>query len=250
MNFGFVSGAWRSTAAASLLVLAGCASAAAFDDYFVAIKRDDPNAITTLLNRNVDPNALSPDGEAPLVLAIREQSTKAVKALLASRKTKVEIRNKKDESPLMLAAIKGDTDLVRALLARDADVNKPGWAPLHYAASASTPQQATIAKLLLDNHAFIDAESPNGTTPLMMAAFYGSSDVARLLLAEGADTAMRNQQGMTAVDFARKGGREDLAKEIAAAATKSAAGQPARTPQPTSPGAMQPSQQSGPRSGW
>ena len=82
------------------------------------------------------------------------------------------MRNAKDESPLMMAALKGQQDLVTRLIARDADVNKPGWAPLHYAATGG---HVAIMKLLLENHAFIDAQSPNGTTPLMMAAMYGSA---------------------------------------------------------------------------
>ena len=52
-----------------------------------------------------------------------------------------------------------------------ADVNKPGWTPLHYAA---THGHLAIMDLLLEEHAYIDAESPNGTTPLMMAAHYGT----------------------------------------------------------------------------
>jgi ankyrin repeat protein len=72
-------------------------------------------------------------------------------------------------------------------------------------------------KVLLDSYAFIDAQSPNGTTPLMMAAMYGSSEAVKLLLAEGADTAMKNQLGMTAVDFANKANRPEAAELITAA---------------------------------
>jgi ankyrin repeat protein len=115
----------------------------------------------------------------------------------------------------MLAALKGQQELVTRLIARDADVNKPGWAPLHYAATGG---HVAIMKLLLENYAFIDAQSPNGTTPLMMAAMYGSTEAVKLLLAEGADTTMKNQLGMTAVDFATKANRPEAAQLIAAAA--------------------------------
>lgn len=113
----------------------------------------------------------------------------------------------------MLAAIKGQQDLVQKLIARDADINKPGWTPLHYAASSG---QVAIMKLLLDKYAFIDAPSPNGTTPLMMAAMYGSGASVKLLLDEGADTAMKNQQGMTALDFAKRGNRPDAVEMLSA----------------------------------
>jgi ankyrin repeat protein len=76
------------------------------------------------------------------------------------------VLNSKDESALMLAALKDQQDLAEKLIKKGADVNKTGWAPLHYAA---TNGHLAIISLLLENSAYIDAESPNGTTPLMMA---------------------------------------------------------------------------------
>ena len=114
----------------------------------------------------------------------------------------------------MLAALKGQQDLVTKLIARDADINKPGWAPLHYAATGG---HVAIMKLLLDNYAFIDAQSPNGTTPLMMAAMYGSTAAVKLLLDEGADPLMKNEQGMTAIDFAKRANRSDAVELLSAA---------------------------------
>jgi ankyrin repeat protein len=56
--------------------------------------------------------------------------------------------------------------------------------------------------LLIDNDAYIDAESPNGTTPLMMAAYYATPNAVKLMLEEGADPTLKNQDGMTALDLA------------------------------------------------
>jgi ankyrin repeat protein len=132
----------------------------------------------------------------------------------------VEARNAQDESPLMMAALKGNVEAVDALLKRDADVNKTGWTPLHYAASAGSAQHLAIIALLLENHAYIDAASPNGTTPLMMAAQYGSTDAVQLLLNEGADPTLRNQLRLTAADFALRVSRTESAEKIAAAIRK------------------------------
>ena len=71
--------------------------------------------------------------------------------------------------------------------------------------------------LLLENHAYIDAESPNKTTPLMMAAQYGNAAAVKLLLEAGADAGLKNQLGLTAIDFANKASRSDSAELIAAA---------------------------------
>lgn len=206
--------------AAVLVAVAPGAWAGAYEDFFSAVQRDDASVIADLLRRGFDPNTLDPKGQPALVLALQNGSEKAFNALMASKQTKAELRNSKDESPLMLAAIKGNVEAVKTLIARDADVNKPGWAPLHYAASAGSPRHTEIIALLLEHHAFIDATSPNGTTPLMMASHYGSADAVQLLLNEGADPTMRNQLGLTAADFALRAGRTESAEKIAAAIRK------------------------------
>ena len=133
---------------------------------------------------------------------------------MQARNLQVEVRNAQDESPLMLAALRGHVEAVRALIARDADVNKTGWTPLHYAASGVGPEQLDIIALLLEHHAYIAAASPSGSTPVMMAAQYGLIDAARLLLKEGADSTIKTKQGLMASDFARRVGRERLAEEL------------------------------------
>lgn len=188
--------------------------AGSYDDFFVAITRDDPEAVTELLQRGFDPNTIDPKGRQGLFLALQLGSLKVADVLIAWPKTQVEWRSPKDESPLMIAAFKGYKEQVRKLIARDADVNKPGWTPLHYAATAG---HVDIIALLLDENAYIDAESPNKTTPLMMAAMYGSTAAVRALLDAGADPTLRNQLGLSAVDFAQRGKRPDAAELIAAA---------------------------------
>ncbi len=207
-------------AAVALGLVSARAWAGAYEDFFVAILRDDGDAITALLRRGFDPNTRDPKGQVGLTMALQNDASKAVAALLASRRVNVEARNAQDESPLMMAAIKGNVEAVKALIARDADVNKTGWTPLHYAASAGSPQHAVIISLLLENHAYIDAASPNGTTPLMMAAHYGSTEAVQLLLDEGADPTLKNQLGLTAADFALRVSRTEPAERIAAAIRK------------------------------
>ena len=188
-------------------------NAGSYDDYFVAIKQDDAKTINALLDRGFDANTRSPAGEHGLALAIREPSLKVVSALMAWPKTNVEARNPKDESPLMLASINGMLDVAKQLIDKGADVNKPGWAPLHYAA---TKGHVAVMALLLEHHAYIDAASPNGSTPLMMASLYGTAPAVKLLLEAGADPLLKNEQGLTAIDFAHRDKRAESAEIIAA----------------------------------
>ncbi len=189
------------------------AHAGSYDDFFKAIQTDDAGAIKALLARGFDANTPDPKGQNGLYLALREPSPKAAQVLIDWPKTDPNILNAKGESPLMLAALKGHTDLAEKLIKKGADVNKTGWTPLHYAATSG---QLAIISLLLENSAYIDAESPNGSTPLMMAAMYGTPAAVKLLLQEGADAQLKNQQGLTALQFAQRSNRPDSAEAIAA----------------------------------
>lgn len=198
-----------------LIIFIGISSsyAGSYEDFFSAIRADNGNAIAALIHQGFDANVRDPKGEHALHLAARDNAARAILALLRWEKIDVEPRNKVDESPLMLAALGGHLETVKMLIARGADVNKPGWAPLHYAA---TRGHLDVLRVLLEHNAYIDAASPNGTTPLMMAAFYGTPLAVKLLLEAGADPLLKNQQELTAIDFAQRGNRGDSAEIIAA----------------------------------
>ena len=206
-------------AGASLAVLgtAGQALAGSYEDFFVAVKRNDPSTMEELAARGFDLNTLSPQGRTALHLALMEPALKVAGFLARHPDVNVNALTPQDESALMLSVLKGHTELARVLIARDADVNKTGWAPLHYAASYSGPRATEQVELLLEHHAYIDAESPNGTTPLMMAAQYGVQEVVDLLLKEGADPLLTNQLKLTALDFAVRGKRPSAIEAMTAA---------------------------------
>jgi len=192
-------------------VLCSCAFAGSYDEFFIALKQDRPNAVRELLQRGFDPNTPNPAGLDALYVALRDDSLKSAETLIDWPKTNVDVRSANDETPLMIACLRGQAQIARKLIARGADVNKTGWTPLHYAA---TNGHVDIMQMLLDENAYIDAESPNGTTPLMMAAMYGSPAAVKLLLDAGADPTLKNQLKLTALDFANRGNRKDAAELI------------------------------------
>lgn len=197
-----------------LLASTGLACAGSFDDYFTAIRQDNVGKVSELLAKGFDVNTSDLTGQNGLFIAIREPSPKVFQVLARWPKTDVNVLNAQGESILMLVALKGQEALVEQLIKKGADVNKTGWTPLHYAASGG---HVKVISLLLENSAYIDAESPNGSTPLMMAAMYGSETSVKLLLKEGADAKIKNQQGLTALDFAQRGQRPDAVEAIASA---------------------------------
>lgn len=200
-----------------LLSICLFASAGATEDFFAAVRRDDESTVVKLALRGLDLNTRDEHGNHALLVAMREGSLRVATFLLEQPLVQVEARNPRGESPLMMAAIKGQLPLAKRLIERHAEVNKPGWAPLHYAAANAEPVGLELVRLLLEHHAYIDAESPNKTTPLMMAARYGTPDVVQLLLEEGADPTLRNEQNLTALDFAQRAERRDAVRLLTAA---------------------------------
>jgi ankyrin repeat protein len=197
-----------------LVVFIGVSSAKAdsYAGFFQAIKRDDVMIVQQLLRLGLDPNTPTPEGDPALYVAVREPSPRVVQLLMRWPQIRLDQRNTTDETPLMMAALKGQTDVVRELIDRGADVNKTGWTPLHYAATGG---HVPIIQMLLEAHAYIDAESPNGTTPLMMAAYYGTAAAVRALIEAGADPVVKNQLGLSAEDFAKRAERKDVVEMIA-----------------------------------
>lgn len=220
---------WLGAAAATGVAgLASPAWANAYDDYSRALVSDNDRAMVDLIFRGFDPNTLDTRGRPGLVSALHQDSLRVFEVLLKAPKVDVNLASKQNETPLMMACIKGHLDLVKQLIQRGADVNREGWAPLHYAASADMPQTLDIVKLLLEESAYIDAASPNGTTPLMMAAQYSSEAVVKLLLQEGADITLRNQRNMTAADFAKLVDRQYMADLLGKALQHERRTQPSR----------------------
>ena len=188
------------------------AHAGSYDQFFIGIKQNDTSTISILLNLGFNPNTLSPNSDPPLHLALQLGNFDIVNLLLKTKDLSINALNPHDESALMLASLRGNSNIVRKLVFLGSDINKTGWTPLHY---ASTNGSIDIIEFLLENHAFIDSQSPNGTTPLMMAAKYGNDLAVEKLLIAGADPTILNEQFLTAADFAISANKTQSANLIA-----------------------------------
>ncbi|AJC22511.1 ankyrin repeat domain-containing protein [Pandoraea pulmonicola] len=193
----------------SLLWLTACATAATSNTALVkAVVFNDTKAVAEALKAGVDPNSTDDKGNPLLLVAMREKSVDVARLLINDKRTDLDATNAADENAMMIASLQGLAPMVKLLIDKDAEVNKKGWAPLHYAA---TNGHDDIVQMLLDASAYVDAESPNGTTPLMMAARGGHITTCKVLLDGGADVRLKNQIGMTAVDFANQAHQTEIA---------------------------------------
>jgi ankyrin repeat protein len=181
-----------------------------YQSWFRAVKMDDAAAVQQLLTRGFDINTIEPERfDTALLLAVREKSMKVLALLLNATNLQLDAQSKNGDTALMIAAFQSDAPTVKALIEKGAAINRPGWTALHYAAASGNRD---IIRYLLDQSAYIDAESPNRTTPLMMAARGGHFSAVTMLLDEGADQTLLNEAGWSAADFAKEQGYDSIVR--------------------------------------
>lgn len=179
--------------------------------------------------------------------AIKNDDSAAVAAIVDVHPEAVDSRNENNLPAVLVAHYYGRADLARMLLEKGAQTDV-------FAASALGLRERTI-ELLDADRTLVDAYSPDGWTPLHLAAFFGHKDVAEallersakvhavslnamrntplhaavarsqaevaaLLISRGADVNAQQQGGWTPLHAAAANGREDLVRTLLAHGAK------------------------------
>ena len=113
-------------------------------------------------------------------------------------------------TPLHRAARDGDTNLVKVLITNHADINakeRDGRTPLHWAALNG---HLDVVNLLLVNGAAVDAMENDGKTPMHCAAMNDHLEIVKLLLANGAKIGARERGGVTPLHETALHGQEEI----------------------------------------
>jgi ankyrin repeat protein len=119
-------------------------------------------------------------------------------------------------TPLGLACYFGQYEIAEFLVQKGANVNlhsNNGFKvyPLH---SAAAGNYTNIARMLLENGAWINVKQEAGATALHSAAQSGNIDLLILLLEHGADITVRMEGGKLPADLAREKGFEEIAEAL------------------------------------
>ena len=184
------------------------------------------DAARFLLERGADINAKRDDLWTPLHLAFHAGKLEAAR-MLFEHNADVNARNDDGQVPLHLLSRwepqqdEGDgSDVAKQLLERGANVNekdKDDATPLHLASYYKRPE---IVRVLLDHGADIDFVNDQGKTALQIAIVGNDHsqgngvDVARLLLAHGAEAHARDEYSISTSDLACYFGKEKIGQVL------------------------------------
>lgn len=144
---------------------------------FVAAANGNAGLLTRLMKAGANPNATREGGETPLMVAARNGNPDAVRALLARGADVRATESRRGQTALMGAVTEGNAEAVKALIQAGADVNMRSRGP------ATKPLEAAEGT----RSGYTRRGRFDAYTPLLMAARRGHIEVARALLAGGAN---------------------------------------------------------------
>jgi uncharacterized protein len=160
-----------------------------------------------LMDRGADVKLTGRSGISPVAAAAYAGSDAIVEALLTHGADE-RLPDDTGKPPIVYAAARAHLDIVKRLLARNIDINARYPNDLTLLMWASGPDENVaeadaikVVTYLLDAGAHIDDRDDRGRTALMIAAEGGHAEIAALLLARGADPALKDKAGKRAADL-------------------------------------------------
>lgn len=179
----------------------------------VAIAAGSFNVLKYLIEKGANLNSTSDTGIPPLSQAIIEYNKQAIDMLLASKKIDMYYvwGDMWTGSPLYIACSKANIYALEKMVENGADLNydfsKYNAVPLlHYTINykqyiRNEDYKELIAFLIL-NKIDINKKNSDGQTPLMTALKNGDIDTFNALIAGGADVTLKDNNGLTALNYA------------------------------------------------
>ena len=167
-----------------------------------------------------DAGGAGDDAATLLFAAIHAHNLPGVQALIAAEPALLGARSPSGLSPALFAAYYHRPDILRALIG--------AGAPLDVFEAAATGEVAALRGWLDRDPALVQAHSPDGYAPLGLAALFGRTEAARLLLDAGADVdaPSRGAAPVRPLHSAVSGLHRDLAALLLEAGADSSAPQP------------------------
>jgi ankyrin repeat protein len=175
--------------------------------FLIAAQAGQVEAARLLLERGAKLHEPDRYGATPLIYAAKTGRLVMVKFLLDCG-AKRDARDKAGFTALHEAADRGYAEVVEFLISLGAEPNTRSdypSTPLHNAANGAYTNElcyVAVAKVLLAHDADVNARMLKNQTPLHRAAIWGHPQIMQVLLENGADPNIRDDDGKTALDLA------------------------------------------------
>src|SRR5438552_7916948 len=136
---------------------------------------------------------------AAFIDAIKAGEYERVKAMVSAEPALLDARGRTGESAILTAVYHRQKEIVNLLVARGAALT------LFEACAAGEVER--LERLMADEGSLVNAFSPDGWTPLHLAAYFGHVKIAEMLIGQGADVnaGSRNATGNTPLHAALAG---------------------------------------------
>jgi uncharacterized protein len=187
-----------------------------------AAARGDAETLQRLIAAGVSLESANAAGETPLLLAVKHNHLAAATLLIdAGSNINAQAANK--DSPWLLAGALGRTEMLRHMIPKGPDFalrNRFGGNALIPACERA---HVETVKLLLTTRIDVNHINDLGWTCLLEIVILGDGgprhvEVARLVLAAGADPKIADKDGVSPLTRARRKGQTEIARLIEAAA--------------------------------
>ena len=174
------------------------------------------SSVSMLLAHGADPFPSKGQAYSPVEEAARFGYESTVKLLLQSKVKDPVIRSRQLEKALILASIGGHRDVILTLLEAGVDINCRGYQGKTPLLSAVDKEQVSSTRLLIRQGADQDVADDNGTLSLFLAAQRGLDPiVGELTRRDGAKKSdVRNAQGETPLCLAAAKGHEKVCRVL------------------------------------
>ena len=168
----------------------------------IACEKDDPVLVSMLVQSGADVNSCCGSGRTALHLA-SERNFHGVLVVLLENDVDVNALDENGDSALHKTAQCDSRDAANVLLMRGGNPNSENsldnHTPLHDAGRYNNPE---IARLFLDRGALIDVKDSDGCTPLVAAVQAGSKEALVVFLDQRANPNEPDLSGRTALIWA------------------------------------------------
>ena len=211
------------------------------DEFLEAIQKGNLSKVNQLLETNPDlANSKAKDGTSVILLALYHGQRNIAEAI-SIKKTELDIfeastlgkldraKSLIDRNPplvsayspdgfalVALTAFLGQKETTEYLIGKGADVNAVARNSTGFTAltGAVANNHTEIAKLLVKQGAQINYRYEGGFSPLMGASEHGNVELVNFLLANGADPNAKTGDGKSPMSFAKEGNHVEVVKAL------------------------------------